>query len=298
MSGPEFHLFLPQMRMSMPTLVERARAAEASGFTGIALMDHLVPPLAERHDMWEAMTTAGWLLAGTERLTVSHLVLCDAFRHPAVLAREAVTLDHASGGRFELGIGWGSVPTEFETFGVDPLEAKGRVARLGETLDVVRALWSGEQFDYAGEHHTMTAAMQRPMPLSSIPIIVGGAGKRTLRQVAKHANWWNLPIYALDRLDELRPAAGSARVSIQEMIGYVPNEAGRAAVVAVAEKRFGATGLGRTVTIGTAEELRAHYGDLHARGVERFYVWFLDFGDPDTLAGFGEGVIAPMTAVA
>jgi alkanesulfonate monooxygenase SsuD/methylene tetrahydromethanopterin reductase-like flavin-dependent oxidoreductase (luciferase family) len=296
MTTPEFHLFLPQMRMSMPTLVERARAAEASGFTGIALMDHLVPPLAERHDMWEAMTTAAWLLSATERLTVSHLVLCDAFRHPAVLARQAVTLDHASGGRFELGIGWGSVPTEFETFGVLPLEAKGRVARFGESLDVIRSLWSGEQFDFAGEYHTMTAAMQRPTPQSSIPIIVGGAGKRTLQQVAKHADWWNLPIYALDRLDELRPAAGAARVSIQEMIGFVPTEERRAEVTAVAEKRFGATGLGRTVTIGTGDELCAHYGDLHARGVDRFYVWFLDFGPPETLAAFGQDVIAAMSA--
>jgi alkanesulfonate monooxygenase SsuD/methylene tetrahydromethanopterin reductase-like flavin-dependent oxidoreductase (luciferase family) len=294
MAGPEFHLFLPQMRMSMPILVARARAAEESGFTGIALMDHLVPPLAERHEMWEAMSTAAWLLSATERLTVSHLVLCDAFRHPAVLAREAVTLDHASGGRFELGIGWGSVPAEFETFGVHPSEAKARAARFGETLDVVRALWSGEQFDYAGEFHTMTAAMQRPAPLTRIPVIVGGAGARTLRQVAKHADWWNLPVYALDRLDELRPAAGDARVSTQEVIGFVPSEAQRAEVTAVAEKRFGATGIGRTVTIGTADELRAHFAARRERGVERFYVWFLDFGDPETLATFGRDVITPM----
>jgi alkanesulfonate monooxygenase SsuD/methylene tetrahydromethanopterin reductase-like flavin-dependent oxidoreductase (luciferase family) len=293
---PEFHLFLPQMRMSMPTLVERARAAEAAGFTGMALMDHLVPPLAESHDMYEAMTTAGWLLAATERLTLSHLVLCDAFRHPAVLAREAVTLDHASGGRFELGIGWGSVPAEFETFGVSPLVAKARAARFAETLEVVRALWSGEQFDYAGEYHTLTAAMQRPVPLSRIPVIVGGAGARTLRQVAKHADWWNLPIYALDRLDELRPQAGSARVSTQEMIGYVASEARRAEVLAVAERRFGLTGMGRTTTIGTGDELRAHFARNHARGVDRFYVWFLDFGTPETLAGFGREVITPLRA--
>src|SRR5262245_26226912 len=97
------------MRLSMAELVERARAAEAAGFDGVAGMDHLAPPLAEDKPMYEAMTTATWLAAHTERLTVSSLVLCDGFRHPSVLAREAVTLDHASGGRFELGIGWGSV---------------------------------------------------------------------------------------------------------------------------------------------------------------------------------------------
>jgi alkanesulfonate monooxygenase SsuD/methylene tetrahydromethanopterin reductase-like flavin-dependent oxidoreductase (luciferase family) len=297
MPTPEFHLFLPQMRMPMPALVERARAAEAAGFTGIALMDHLVPPLAEKHDMWEAMSTAAWLLSATERLHVSHLVLCDAFRHPAVLAREAVTLDHASGGRFELGIGWGSVPAEFETFGVDPRTARARAARFGESLDVITSLWTGEQFDYAGEYHTLRAAMQRPAPLDRIPIIVGGAGARTMQQVAKHADWWNLPIYALERLDELRPSAGDARVSIQEMIGFVPSEAARADVLAQAEKRFGASGLGRTITIGTADELVDHFSALQAQGVERFYAWFLDFAVPETLAAFGADVIARMGAL-
>src|SRR4051812_23302895 len=106
---PAFHLYLPQMRMSHEAIVDRALGAEAVGFEGVAFMDHLVPPLAADQDMWEAMTIAGWVLARTTRLMVGHLVLCDAMRHPAVLARQVTSLDHASGGRFELGIGWGSV---------------------------------------------------------------------------------------------------------------------------------------------------------------------------------------------
>src|SRR3546814_8422417 len=103
-----FHLFLPQMRMSLAAIVERALAAEAAGFEGIAFMDHLAPPLALEHDMWEAMTVAGWVLGRTSTLQVGHLVLCDPLRHPAMLARQVASLDHASGGRFELGIGWRS----------------------------------------------------------------------------------------------------------------------------------------------------------------------------------------------
>lgn len=291
MPTAEFHLFLPQMRMSMPDLVTRARAAEAAGFRGMALMDHFAPPLAEAHGMYEAMTTAGWLLAATDTLTLSHLVLCDTFRHPAMLARQAVTLDHASGGRFELGIGWGSVPDEFDRFGVMPRTPSGRVARLRESLDVIRGLWTGEPLDYAGEYHTMRAAVQNPAPLGKLPIIIGGAGERTMQLVATHADWWNLPIYALDKLDELRPKAGTARVSTQEMIAFVPSEAARADVVALAQKRFGATGLGSTMFVGDASELRDHFAERRARGVERFYVWFLDFAKPDTLDAFGRDVI-------
>src|SRR5438876_8716785 len=130
----EFNLFLPQMRLSFDQLVARARAAEAAGFVGMTGMDHLVPPMAADQPMFEAMVTTTWLAAHTERLRVGSLVLCDAFRHPAMLARQAVSLDHASGGRFELGIGWGSVPDEMATFGIGSTEPRARVERLRETL--------------------------------------------------------------------------------------------------------------------------------------------------------------------
>ena len=115
------------MRLGLDAMVEKARAAESAGFIGMAGMDHLAPPMAEQHEMYEALTTNAWLLAHTERLVQGQLVLCDAFRHPSVLAREAVTLDHASGGRFELGIGWGSVIEEFTTYGVGPTSARDLV---------------------------------------------------------------------------------------------------------------------------------------------------------------------------
>ena len=92
-----FHVFLPQMRMSTEAIVERALAAETAGFEGIAFMDHMAPPLATEHDMWEAMTIAGWVLARTTTLVVSHLVLCDSLRHPAMLARQVTTLDADTG---------------------------------------------------------------------------------------------------------------------------------------------------------------------------------------------------------
>ncbi|HEY1664258.1 MAG TPA: LLM class flavin-dependent oxidoreductase, partial [Trebonia sp.] len=154
----QFHLYLPQMRMPFDRLVAAAQAAEAAGFTGIAGMDHLAPPAAAPQPMYEAMVTSTWLAARTERLTVGSLVLCDAFRHPAVLARQAVSLDHASGGRFELGLGWGSWTDDFSRFGVEPSEPAGRVRRLRETLEVLTALWSGETVDYDGSFHHLRAA--------------------------------------------------------------------------------------------------------------------------------------------
>jgi alkanesulfonate monooxygenase SsuD/methylene tetrahydromethanopterin reductase-like flavin-dependent oxidoreductase (luciferase family) len=287
---PEFHLFLPQMRMTLDAIVERARAAEGAGFTGMSGMDHLVPPLAPEHVMYEAMTTNMWLAARTSRLTVGSLVLCDAFRHPVMLAREAVAIDHASGGRFELGIGSGSVEEEFFMFGLGPQSARDRTSRLAETLDVLRALWSGETFTYEGEFFTIHDGRQLPTPLDRIPIVVGGAGPRTMGLVAKHADWWNCPIHRLDKLEEMRPRAGSARVSTQQMVAFVPSESEREQVTDLAQRRFGYHNRG--LVIGAAGEIVDYYGALAERGVERFYVWFTDFGDPRTLEAFGATVIA------
>ncbi len=286
--APEFHLYLPQMRLTMDAMVEKARAAEAAGFVGMAGMDHLAPPLAERHDMYEALTTNAWLLARTERLVQGQLVLCDAFRHPATFAREAVTLDHASGGRFELGIGWGSVIEEFTTFGVSPTAARERVQRLAETLEILRGLWTGEPFDYDGQYFRLEAAQQAPVPLGKVPILIGGTGKRTMELVAAHADWWNVPIHQLDRLDDMRASAGDARVSVQQMFAFVPQGVDRAEIEEPARRRFGYS----TLVVGGRSEMVDHFSAMRERGVERFYVWFADFAPPATLEAFGAEVIS------
>jgi alkanesulfonate monooxygenase SsuD/methylene tetrahydromethanopterin reductase-like flavin-dependent oxidoreductase (luciferase family) len=284
----EFHLFLPQMRLSFERLVASAQAAEAAGFRGIAGMDHLAPPGADGHAMYEAMVTSTWLAAHTQRLVVGSLVLCDAFRHPAVLAREAVSLDHASGGRFELGLGWGSWDADFSRFGVGPAEPPARVARLRETLEVLRALWAGETVDYDGKFHHLSGATQAPGPVAKIPVVIGGTGPRTLELVAEFADWWNVPVSRLDRLEDARARIGDARVSLQQMVAYVGDGDDRAAVTALAHRRFGHS----EPVIGTGPELADHFVRLAEQGVDRVYAWFCDFAPPDTLAAFGAEVIS------
>lgn len=286
----EFNLFLPQMRLSFDQIVERAQAAEAAGFVGMTGMDHLAPPMAEDQPMYEAMVTNTWIAAHTTTLRLGSLVLCDAFRHPAMLAREAVSIDHASGGRYELGIGWGSVPTEFTVYGAGSTEPRARVERLRETLEVLRAFWAGETIDYDGEFHHMEGARQAPVPLTKIPIVIGGVGKKTLALVREHADWWNVHIGMIDRVPELKDQVGDARVSIQQMVAFVPDEASRAGITEAALRRFGAS---RPV-IGTGAELVDHFAGLQDQGVERVYAWFCDFAPADTLAGFGAEVVAPL----
>lgn len=292
-TAPEFFLYLPQLRTTVDDVVERARAAEAAGFAGISFMDHLAPPLAETQPMLEAMTLATWVAAQTDRLVVGHLVLCDAMRHPAVLARQAVTLDHASGGRFELGLGWGSVAAELEANGITRDPPAHRVARLEESLQVIQALWSGEPVTFSGTYFELDEARAMPPPLGRIPIVVGGAGPRTMEVVRCHADWWNLPAPAAGRLDELRHRVGAARISTQHLVGMAEDPA--RAIELERRTRGTFSQMGEGLVVGDAGRLVAHFGDLVERGVERCYVWFADRAPVTTIEAFGREVVGAMS---
>ena len=273
----EWFLFLPQVRLEIPDIVQRARLAEAGGFDGIAFIDHLEAPGATHQGIWEAMTVATWVAAHTDRLRIGHLVLCDAFRHPAVLAKQAVTLSDACGGRFELGLGSGSWPQEFDRFGIpDGDDPVARIGRLGSDLALLRDYWHGQ-------------TGQLPPPAHPIPLVLGGTGKRTMELVRRYADWWNVPSHQLDRLAGLLPSAGRARVSLQQMVGFVGRDADRAAVTERSTKLFGH--LGEGLVCGDAAELVDHFAGLTAKGVERFYVWFADFAAPQTISEFSNTVI-------
>jgi alkanesulfonate monooxygenase SsuD/methylene tetrahydromethanopterin reductase-like flavin-dependent oxidoreductase (luciferase family) len=276
----EWYLFLPQVRVPVADIVDRARHAEASGFTGIAFIDHLEAPGLRDESIWEAMSVATWVAAKTERLRIGHLVLCDAFRHPAVLAKQAVTLSEASDGRFELGLGSGSWPAEFTRFDVGQQDPVARVKQLESHLDVIGQYWG------RGDDATRS---QSPLPTHPIPLILGGTGRRMMELVRRYADWWNIPANHIDRLAELAPAAGSARVSIQQMIGFVRKDSDPAKVREVSARRFG--NLGSGLICGDADELSGHFSNLSGQGVERFYVWFADFAAPESLHEFGETVI-------
>lgn len=283
----EWYLFLPQVRLSAADIVDRARHAEASGFDGIAFIDHLEAPGLPDQSIWEAMGIATWVAAKTERLRIGHLVLCDAFRHPAVLAKQAVTLSEASEGRFELGLGAGSWPAEFTRFDVGQQDPRARVEQLGRHLGLIRQYW-GDGDQQSGPDP------QAPRRSYPIPLVLGGSGPRMMELVRRYADWWNLPANQLDRLSKLAPAAGTTRMSIQQMVGFVRSGSDPETVREVSTRRFG--NLGSGLVCGDADELIGHFSGLADQRVERFYVWFADFAAPDSLHEFGESVIKALPA--
>jgi alkanesulfonate monooxygenase SsuD/methylene tetrahydromethanopterin reductase-like flavin-dependent oxidoreductase (luciferase family) len=285
-----FGLFLPQWRLGFDELTRRARAAEAAGFDTLWLMDHLWPPAAPDQDCLEAWTLATALAMRTEHLRIGHMVLCNPLRHPALLAKMAATLDVISGGRLELGIGWGSAEAELEAFGIGAAPARERAERLAESLEILRLLFTGEPVDYEGVHFRLRGALARPRPLrGSIPIHVGGAGpKLTMPIVARHADWWNCVSYGVERLAELVPLAGSARISVQHPVALITDPARAERTLADAQRRFGAWG---GLLSGDPDEVAAALRAEVDLGARAFVIQLSDYGEVPTIEHFAREVI-------
>src|ERR1700722_20676560 len=136
-AGLEFGIYLPQVALSFDQMLDRALECERLGYDSLWLYDHLYAPGLPAQPSLEAWTLATALLARTSRLRVGHLVLCNNFRHPALLAKMATTLDVISGGRLELGIGSGSVEAEHVQSGMPWGAFPERADRLAETLEIL-----------------------------------------------------------------------------------------------------------------------------------------------------------------
>ncbi len=275
-------------------LVEQAAAAETAGFDALWISDHFHPWNNE-----QAQSPFVWSVIGAISqacsLPVTTAVTCPTVRtHPAVIAQAAATSARMLRGRFVLGVGTGEALNEHILGDAWPT-ADVRLAMLEEAVTIMRALWTGEPVTYDGRFFQLKDAQQRPTPTRPIPILIGGVGPRTLELVRAHADWWNVPVHGLDKLDERRGHAGDARVSMQIMVALLAGEADRAPVTELLARRFGGSPMGKTAIVGTADEVAERFRALRAAGIERFYVWFSDFAPPETHARFGE-VIASVDA--
>ena len=204
-------------------------------------MDHLAPPLAADQPMYEAMVTSTWLAAHTERLRIGRSCCATPSAIPAVLAREAVSIDHASGGRFELGIGWGSVPDEFGDLRRRLDRARGTASqRLRETLEVVRA-------PVARRGRRLRRRVPPPRGCAPGAAAADADPDRHRRRRPEDARARARVRRLVERarsatsasIDELRPQVGDARVSIQQMVALVARRGDREEVAALAQRRFG-----------------------------------------------------------
>jgi F420-dependent oxidoreductase-like protein len=185
-SGPQHTTF--------PDYLALWKSAEDLGLDWASVFDHFLPIFSDPEGpCFEGPTLLSALAAHTTRLRCGILVVGNTYRNPAVLANIAATIDHVSAGRLELGVGAGWFQMEHEQYGI-PFHTTGRRLRmLGETLQVLKLLWTQERTTFEGRYYTLTEALLEPKPLQNpLPLWVGGLGEQlTLRVVAESADGWN-----------------------------------------------------------------------------------------------------------
>ena len=267
---------------------EVARQAESLGFESIWLFDHLhTVPRPTDEITFESFTSLAALAEVTERVRLGHIVICTAFRNPALTAKMISTMDSISGGRMELGIGAGWKRDEWLAYGYGFPETKERLARLGDDLAVIEAMLAGDKHQHAtseGRYSSVRDARNIPKPIQRprVPIMVGGNGPNvTWRLAARHADELNLDGMTPEEVSEALPVVRSRC----EEIGRDPATL-RLSVHAWQERtrdsgpkrvdlfrRYAATGIDRIMTLVRAsatsdEALEALAEDASAAGLE------------------------------
>ena len=299
MTDMDIGVYVPQLGLSYPQILHRARRCEQLGIGSLWLYDHLYGPGFPDLPSLEAWTLATALLSATERLRVGHLVLCNQFRDPVVLAKMATTLDQISAGRLQLGIGSGSIEDEHRRAGLPWGTFKQRSERLGETLEILLQAFSTGSVDFTGTHYhardmpIVPGTFQQPHP----PIIVGGVGERyTLPLVARYADVWNIPTYALGDLEgkvsvlrslcaDIGRDPDDIVLSVEVVMALARDDAAVPAVRALAEKRFGGPGFGLREggLVGTPAVIVERLHELRALGFQQAVLFTHDRASDETL---------------
>jgi probable F420-dependent oxidoreductase len=160
-----------------------ARKTEDMGYSTLYVPDHL-------DDQWAPMVALAVAAEATTTLRVGTLVLDNDFRHPVLVAKEAATLDIVTGGRFEFGLGAGWMTTDYEQSGIPMDKPSVRVARLAESLAIIRAMWRDGSATFSGAHYSVTEAAGTPVPVTpgGPPIVIGGGSRRILALAGEYAD--------------------------------------------------------------------------------------------------------------
>jgi F420-dependent oxidoreductase-like protein len=265
-----------------------SRQAEELGFESIWLFDHFhTVPRPTDEITFESFTSLSALAAVTSRVRLGHIVICTAFRNPALTAKMISTMDSISGGRTELGIGAGWKEDEWRAYGYGFPETRERLAMLGDHLEVITRMLDGDRHSHAtfdGRHAHVRDAINVPKPVQRprVPIMVGGNGPNvTWRLAARHADELNLDGMTPEEVGEALPTIRqrceeidrdptSLAVSVHAWTGHM-KDAGRSRIDRLAAYRE--LGVSRVMTIlhdsaTTDEALAAFADDARSAGAE------------------------------
>ncbi len=293
--------------------VRLARLTEEQGLEGLFRSDHYTAIIRPDADALDAWATLAGLAALTTRIRLGTLVSPATFRHPSVLARIAVTVDHISGGRVDVGMGSGWYEREHDAHGFPFLDGKRRFELFAEQVEVVVSSWTKERFDHDGPAYRLRdqRALPRPVQQPHPPLVLGGTVKpRFAALAARYANEVNTLGAPDEELRERKAALdracaeagrdpatlgysvmtacflGETHADVLERVGRFLAIRGDGAdpEELVAERRD-------RWLVGTVEEVTGRIRDLRGLGVTRVFLQHLNHADDDMLALVGERLL-------
>src|SRR3954468_8767891 len=187
--------FWPNAGQDWSEILDVSIYAERTGWDGIWVADHFMPMAGDldvpMHECWSVLAA---LAAAVPRVRLGALVAGITYRNPAVLTKQAITIDHISGGRLVLGIGAGWQENEHAAYGIALGSIKERLDRFEEACQIVTGLLTEDRTTFAGNYYRITDAPLAPKAATgSLPVLIGGGGeKRTMRIAAQYADEWNV----------------------------------------------------------------------------------------------------------
>lgn len=272
-------------------VLDAARWADTVGLVNFALPDHYLDESPEGRPTLDAFAVLSGLARETAGIELAVMLSPITFRHPAVLAKSAITIDRMSGGRFLLGVGAGWFEREHTVMGLDLPPIGERFDRLQDALGYLKAAFLPEPVAYAGRFYRLERHPVQPPPIRVVPIVVGGTGPRRTPELAGlHANELNIhstPVTGVaSRIRRARAAAVRAgrdpagiRVSYSSAVVAGPNGKEYRRRLAEAARREGTDTnefesrlVRRNTLCGTYPEVEERLGLLEEVGVNRFYI--------------------------
>jgi len=281
-----------------------------SNFDHLWLMDHFVTGAGTAADSsgpcMEGWTSLAALAQATSRVRLGILVTGNTYRHPAVLAKMATTVDHISGGRLEFGLGAAWHTYEHEAFAIPFHTTRERLARLDEAAQVIKLLWTMQRPKFQGRHYQLDEPpynppnVQQPHP----PILIGGSGeRRTLRTVAKYADAANVsgtPKEVRRKFEVLEAHCrevgrdySEIRRTVQLLLFLTDDPAFKQRVVQGVMAFRGASeeDARRSVLLGSVEEVKAQVGEFAEAGVQEIIVAQFPRTHRESLLRFSQDVV-------
>lgn len=285
----------PQMGGTYQEILRTARLAESEGLYSFARSDHLAWS-GEPAEATDAFATIGGLARETTSVRLCVLVTPITFRHPAIIAKNAATIDQMSEGRFDLGMGTGWNEYEHEALGIPFPETRERFERLEEAIAYAQAAFSEGTGSFSGRHYQLDLDV-RPKP-SGVRLIIGGSGpKRTPRLAGAYGDEYNFFMCPADearaKIAVMRDAAGDREVQATMMgpVTVAGSDAELAERLIAAAGRRGISSEELTsrwekagIMFGTPRQVRDKIAALEEAGVNRIYLQWLDLTDYDGLA--------------